>query len=366
MKIAYTAPHCWPDVRRGGERYLHELAASMARRGHDVTIWSTSTTAVGTAIEEGVRIVRLPTRARSDAALEQWFGPRLFPSLARQRYDVIHALMPSDGTAAIASRKLGRAGRAVYTNLGLPDRGLWARRHDRRFHDVVVRWIETYGCLSLAAASALESTFGRAAVITPGGVRLDRFRPSADKAERPTLLFSGTFSDPMKNVPLLLEALALLAKREPDVRLIMTGPGDPYVHLRAAPASVRDRVEILPLGTPDLAPVYSAAWLTVLPSKWESYALVLVESLACGTPVVATRHGASPERVRDGVGFLAEPDDVDDFADACAKGLELARSPGIAQRCRDVAAEDDWDALAPRYESIYRGDAPDGAANGHR
>jgi glycosyltransferase involved in cell wall biosynthesis len=102
--------------------------------------------------------------------------------------------------------------------------------------------------------------------------------------------------------------------------------------------------------------VYGTAWVTVLPSKWESFALALVESLACGTPVVATRHGASPERVVEGTGFLSEPDDLDSLVDACDRALDLASDPAIAARCRSAAEPWDWDALAPRYERIYRGE----------
>jgi phosphatidylinositol alpha-mannosyltransferase len=162
----------------------------------------------------------------------------------------------------------------------------------------------------------------------------------------------------MKNVPLLLQAVAVLAERRPDVRLLLSGPGDPEPLLRAAPAAARERVEVLGLATPDLAAEFGSAWATVLPSKWESFALVLVESLACGTPVVAARHGASPERVSPGTGLLCEPDDLDSLVDACDRVLDLATEPGTGERCRAAVAAYDWDALVPHYEAVYRGERP--------
>ena len=360
MRIAYTHVHSWPDVRRGGERYLHELASAMARRGHDVTIWTTSASSPGRTVEEGVTLVRLRRSAADDARAERRFGARVLPHLLRRQFDVVHSLLPSDASAAVVARRLRRTGRCVYTNLGIPDRALWARRNDRRLHEFVVRHTDVYGCLSEAAADALRRTFHRDPVITPGGVRLDRFPVSTARSARPTLVYSGTFDDPMKDIGLLLRAIAALAERRPEVRLLMTGPGDASIHMRAAPEAARSRTEVLPLATPDLAAVYGRAWATVLPSKWESFALALVESLACGTPVVATRHGASPERVADGTGFLCEPDDLDSLVDACDRALELACEPGIAARCRAAAEPWDWDALAPQYERIYRGEmAPD-------
>jgi phosphatidylinositol alpha-mannosyltransferase len=354
MRIAYTHVHSWPDVRRGGERYLHELASAMARRGHDVTIWTTSATSPGHAVEEGVTVERLRRSSRNAARAEQWFGVRVLPTLLRHRYDVVHSLLPSDASAAVVARRLHRGGPCVYTNLGIPDRALWDRRPDRRLHEFVVRYTDVYGCLSEAAAEALRRTFHRDPVITPGGVRLERFPVTTGRATPPTLLYSGTFDDPMKDLGLLLRAVAELASRRPDLRLLMTGPGDPSAHLRAAPEAARARTEVLPLATPDLAAVYGTAWVTVLPSKWESFALALVESLACGTPVVATRHGASPERVVDGTGYLCEPDDLDSLVDACDRALDLTSDPGIAARCRAAAEPWDWDTLAPKYERIYR------------
>lgn len=359
MRIAFTHVHSWPDVRRGGERYLHELASAMARRGHDVTVWTTSRSAPGTTVEEGVRIVRLRRASEDEARAERRFGPRVLPHLVRHRYDVVHSLLPSDAAAAVIARRLRRTTRSVYTNLGIPDRSLWAARHDRRFHDFVVRNVDVYGCLSDAAADALRRTFGREPVLTPGGVRLDRFPMTTGRSPRPTLLYSGTFDDPMKNVPLLLQAVATLAEHVPDIRLVMTGPGDAARHLRTAPEAARSRTEVLPLATPDLASVYGDAWATVLPSKWESFALALVESLACGTPVVATRHGAAPERVSEGVGYVCEPDDLASLVKACRLGLDLARDTATAARCRAAAAPFDWDMLAPQYERIYLAESSD-------
>jgi mono/diheme cytochrome c family protein len=127
----------------------------------------------------------------------------------------------------------------------------------------------------------------------------------------------------------------------------------------AAPAAARERTEVLPLGTPDLGEVYASAWATVLPAVYEAFGLVLVESLACGTPVVAANHAALPELVTDGTGALAAPEDPASLADACRRALALAQEDGIAERCRAVAEPYDWDGgIAPRIEALYEGDEP--------
>ncbi len=331
MRIALTHAHCWPDVLRGGERYLHELASALARSGHDVTIWSASSQP-GEREEEGVRVVRLPRRA-SGAQHETRFGRQLLPRLLRERYDVVHSLGPADASAAIVATRLGRAGRTVFTNLGLPDQALWRARRDWRYHEFVVRHVDVYACLSPYAAGVFEASYGRPATVTSGGVRLSRFPLGGQRSSDPTLLFAGTFDDPMKNVPVLLAAMDHIVSERPDARLLLIGPGDPTPHLSGASPTAREHTEVLPTST-ELAEHYGQAWATVLPSKWESFALVLVESMACGTPVVVTNHAASPERVLPGTGIVCDPDDPQALALACLQGLELAAEPDIRTRCQ--------------------------------
>ena len=142
--------------------------------------------------------------------------------------------------------------------------------------------------------------------MTPGGVRLSRFAPADRRASGPTLLYSGVLTEPRKRVGDLLEALALVARDEPSVRLWLSGPGDPSPLLAAAPREARERTEVLPLGTPDMAHVYGQAWATVLPSVYEAFGLALVE--ACNAIEVDglrfmlehTRRGEAVLRVEGG------------------------------------------------------------------
>ena len=114
---------------------------------------------------------------------------------------------------------------------------------------------------------------------------------------------------------------------------------------------------MLPVGRPQSADVYGRAWATVLPATHETFGIVLVESLASGTPVVGTDHAALPELVSPETGALAAPGDPSSLADACAAALRLAREPGVAGRCRAAAEPYDWQTrLAPRLESLYAGD----------
>jgi len=94
----------------------------------------------------------------------------------------------------------------------------------------------------------------------------------------------------------------------------------------------------------------AAAHVSVLPAVEESFGLVLAESLAAGTPVVAARSGAGPEIVTDDVGRLFEPDDRDSLVEALDQALTLA--DGGREACREHARRWDWSEVGPRYERL--------------
>jgi glycosyltransferase involved in cell wall biosynthesis len=218
----------------------------------------------------------------------------------------------------------------------------------------VARDVDVYGCMSQFALSMLERWCGRRGVLIPGGVRLESFVPAAHRAEKPAILFSGALDVPRKRADLLLEAVALLAD-DMDVEVWLSGPGDGDALISSAPPAARARAVALPLGSPEAqAERYGRAWVTALPSTYDSFGLVLIESLACGTPIVVANHAAPPELVEPGIGAVCEPDDPASLARALRTALDLARDPACAARCREVAARFDWDdQIAPLLENLY-------------
>jgi phosphatidylinositol alpha-mannosyltransferase len=356
LRVVLTHVFAWPEVRRGGERYLHELGAALRARGHDVTI---ITTAAEPAVDEvlGVEVVRLRRRrwrpARyGDLASEAAFGLQAIPAVLRRRPHVWHALGTADAAAAALLSSL-HGPRAVYTDLGIPNATYRTSRPDRRLHRFVTRHIDAYACLSQFAADALRTGFGRRAEVVGGGVDTQRLRPGT-RAAAPTLLYAGALTEPRKNVALLLAAMPALLEHHPDVQLWLSGPGDPEPMLRSVPPEVRSCTTVLPLGTPEsLVELYGSAWATVLPSEKEAFGLVVLESHACGTPVVTLDEGAPSELVDETTGVLAAPD-PSSLAAACARALDLAREPGTVAACRAAAERHTWrEGIAPAFERLY-------------
>jgi glycosyltransferase involved in cell wall biosynthesis len=360
VRIALTHPYSWPEVRRGAERMIVEKARSLAAAGHDVTVFTAGSEAVDER-REGYRLVRFRQRHAEGPRHQRWFGRRVLLPLARGGYDAVHSLAPHDAAAAVHAARLRRLvgrrpHRTVYEDLGNPYREKVLGGHEKRARLRVVADVDVYACMSEFSRRMLERDFGRAGTVIPGGVRTADFVP-LERHDAPTILFSGALDRPEKHVALLLEAVGLLAETRPDVRVHLSGPGAVGPILDAAPAGVGERGEGLALGDPDgQAERYARAWVTCLPTQWDSFGLVIVESLAAGTPVVVGDAGAPSELVTPETGRRTEPFTAEALAESLDQALDMAKDPDTVAACRTLASRYDWDAaIAPLLVSLYGG-----------
>lgn len=349
MRVVLTSVHCWPDVRRGGERYLHELAGGLVRAGHEVQVLSTGARP-GRDTVLGAPVRRLPVRRLSrygELDVQAAFGAQALGHLAvpvlRGRWDVWHATSTADGAAAALLGRTRRV-RTVFTDHGFPARPSREARPDRRLHALLAREIGAYVCVSAAAGVHLATDYGRAASVVPPGVVWSAHTP-APRDARPTLLYSGSLTEPRKGVALLLEAAASLRAQVPDLQVWLAGPGTLDV----------DRDLVTRCGLLDdtaLREAYARAWVTVLPSTAESFGMAVVESLASGTPAVVLRDSGGPaEIVTPGTGVVADPRQL---VEALAEALELSQQPRTVAACRERARAFDWDAaVVPALLELY-------------
>jgi glycosyltransferase involved in cell wall biosynthesis len=168
----------------------------------------------------------------------------------------------------------------------------------------------------------------------------------ADSADQPVILGVGRFVR-QKNFGALIRAIAV-ARRAKPLRLLLIGSGPLQAELEreAECLGVRDCVAIVPpVANP--MPFLMRAAAVVLPSWWEGSSNVLLEALACGTPVVASRTAGNAELVLDGgrYGVLVDPRDVDQMARAILRQCsEFAIRPG--RRAQDFSVDDTLDAYS--------------------
>ena len=356
MRIAFLSPCYWPEVRRGGERLVHELTTGLARRGHDPRLITSHPGLPRRSVEDGVEIVRhwrppegrLRRRRYEDYITHVPFS---YLSLRAGDYDLVQAMHVTDGLAAARwSRRTGRP--SVLAYLGIPDRrGLVALRRRLEITVHAGRGAAAITTVSRHAAEAFDRWLGLPARAIYPAVDPARFQPCAPKADAPTIFCAASAEQPAKRVALLVEAFARVRRERPDARLVLLRPRDVGL---AATLAATPGVELIDDDPAILAPAYSAAWACALPSVGEAFGLVLAESLACGTPVVGSRHGGIPEIV-DGpaVGRIFPDDDPDSLAGALLETLELRHDPGTAQACRRRAVAFSPARLVDAYEALY-------------
>jgi phosphatidyl-myo-inositol alpha-mannosyltransferase len=350
MRILLTATYGWPEVYRGGERYLHELAGFLLEAGHDVRI-VVSGPGPARDVVRGVPVIRLRPRdfrRYGELGREVGFGAAALAAVGWGRMDVWHATSTADAAAAAQLGRI-RDVRTVFTDHGFPLAASREQRADYRLYRMVLRHIDSYVCVSHAAAACLADVFQRTAAVVHPGVDTDLFRP-ARRSEVPTLVYAGSLTEERKGLPLLAAAVQLLRASIPALRFEVYGQGEPPPGV----AAVADICAVL--DPPSLAERYAGAWATVLASKAEPFGMVLTESLAAGTPVVALRDGSGPlDIVRPGVGVLCG-DGIADLAAGCRQALDLARDSATAATCRAHAMTFDWrTAIVPQLEEVYAG-----------
>lgn len=354
MRVALLHPTYWPEVRRGAERLAHDLAAGLARRGHEVTILTTHHAPTSTAQEESFRVVR--DRRPPDAWLDRLRverhlarAPRLMTHLVRGGYDVAHALTHTDAWAAGIARTLGGPP-VVLSLMGMPTlRSLASRRLRRPLLRIGIRSAGAVTVLSEPAARQLRQNVGHDPLVLPAGLNTADFSPRAAKCPEPTVVCAASLDDPRKRGVLLLRAFEKLRARRPTARLLLAGRGAPAAY--PLPWGVE---QVHADATFQLARLYASAWASVLPSVDEAFGLVLAESLAAGTPAVAAASGAAPDVISDpAVGRLFRRDDEADLARALDEALNLSEQATTTVACQRHARRWDWEAVLPGYEALY-------------
>ena len=199
--------------------------------------------------------------------------------------------------------------------------------------------------------------------VVPTGVDLARFQPGIDASaireryglqDKKVILHLGRIALE-KNMDLVINGFAKLAKRMPELRLMVAGEGPAKdYHVKAVQElGISDKVVFTGF-VPDaeLPLFYSACDVFTIASKFETQGLVVLEAMACGKPVVGINYRAVAEIVRDGEnGFLFD-DDEESWCSAVMKGVNA--SPELRHRARIRAEQFSQREEARRMVKYYQ------------
>jgi D-inositol-3-phosphate glycosyltransferase len=362
LRVAMLSVHTCPLAALGGKEtggmnvYVRELTRELGRMGLEVDVFTRSqdpSIRRVVPLGEGARVIHLPAGPQAPMARERVHdhldefvdGIEAWRRARGIEYDLVHAHYWLSGVVGLALReRWGVPVLQMFHTLGRFKNGAARRLADlepsRRLDEEerLVAQVDGLVCASVVERRALVSEYGadpERAIVIPCGVDTALFRPGDRDESRariggdatPLVLYVGRIA-PIKGLETLLDAIAHLRRDGSQVRLLIVG-GEADEPTNGHEAEIRQRVDALGLrdvvrfvgAQPQdvLRDFYVAADVTVLPSYYESFGMVALEAMACGSPVIASRVGGLATTVRDGVtGFLVPDGD----ASALAERLE--------------------------------------------
>ena len=393
-RVAMISYHTSPLAPLGGSDtggmnvYVRQLSRELGQRGFLVDVFTRRQDAsTPEVIEDGenVRVVHLeagPRRPVDKGRLHQYldqFEENMirFASAAGLTYDLLHSHYWLSGRVALRlQERWGLPHVTMFHTLGEVKNRARVTEHEAPLRIQVEHRLATQADRIVCASQHEKHLLARLydadperVAVVPCGVDLDLFRPQDKEAARRALgyrderiiLFVGRI-EPLKGIDILINAAAQLGE-ESDFHVLIVG-GDrrsrqQVSHLQelASDLGIGERVCFLGAVDHEQLPLYyNAADVCVVPSYYESFGLVALEAMACGTPVVASRVGGLTGTVRDGeTGYLISWRCPEPFAERLELllGNEALRRR-FGEAAREVVERYRWANVAEAMVALYR------------
>ena len=377
------------DLGGGIERHIRAVTSELADRGHDVSIVDSQHGPDDPATIDGVTVRRISRPSVSTGFLDGWadhvFNECIYSALLHRASDsirdadVVHA---HNMYAGLRAKRLAQSADVpfIYTC----QNGMWCADSVNAYERHVVRGLEgriadeaeQSIAVSKAVQTGLRRHAGTETTVVPNGVDVDKFSPNVDTSavvkekgldEARTVLFVGRIAR-AKGIDVLIRAAERVVEKSDDpVQFVLVGPnkhmyggsedegygGELDVAFEAA--GVRDRFIFTgEKADNELRQYYAAADVFVLPSRFEALPLVVLESLASGTPVVGSTAGGIPEMVTDDVGRTVPIGDDVALAEALVDVLDPETNERMSTAARERAESVyAWPNVVDRLEAIY-------------
>lgn len=315
---------CYP-TQGGSGVVASELGLHLARRGYEIHFITSSLPLRLRHYEQNIffhqaEAVSYPVFQHTPYTLA--LATKMAEVARSHALDILHVhyAIPHAASAYLARAMLGEDRIALITTLHGTDITLVGQ--EPSYYEMTRFLIQQSDAVTAVSSFLKEETIrvfgvGQDIEVIPNFVDPRRFRPRDDldrglfAAPDEKILIHASNFRPVKNSRHVVEIFAGVA-REIPARLLLVGEGPErsLCERLAVERGVGDRVRFL--GQVDqLEELLAVSDLCLLPSRHESFGLVALESVACGTPVIATTQGGLSEFIDDGLtGFLRDPDDV--------------------------------------------------------
>lgn len=369
MKIVQTPVRFYPFIG-GVENYVYYSAKELVKLGHDVTVICANEPSIEkNGIIEGIKFKRL-----------SYFGkiantnitPYLPFTLSKEDFDIIHTHIPTPWSADWSNiySKLKKKPLVVTYHNDIIGNG-FAEYIARFYNGSALKSLLNHADrIIITQPNYLNSSpyledYSHKIEVIPNGVDVKKFKPLDIDKQKNTLFFLSLLDEfhKYKGLDYLLKALVKVKTEIPDVKLIVGGEGvllDHYTGL-VNEYGLKDNVEFHGF-IPDekIVEYYNRCSVFVLPSissKQEGFGIVVLEALACETPVISTEIvGVAADVKKSNSGIIIPPRDVDELANAIIKILShYGKSREMGKNGRIFVEKSyTWHKVAKMMEKVYK------------
>ena len=359
LKIGIVCPYSW-DTPGGVQNHIRDLAECWIAAGHEVSV-------LAPAIDEEKLPAYVVNAGKpisipyNGAVARILFGPVAFSRvrqwISQGDFDLLHLHEP-----AIPSISLLACWAADGPMVGTFHAAAKRQKIIFAIGPILEPAIEKLSAriaVSEAARLTLTDHLDTDAIVIPNGIYASRYHDGVaqEKWQGNTIGFIGRFEEPRKGLSVLLEALPVIARFAPDVRVIVAGPGDPSEVEKGIDPQLRHRFEFLgKISEQDKANFMSSVSIYVAPNTGgESFGIILAEALAGGACVVASDIPAFDDLLGHGeFGALFQSEDPTDLAKVI---IDLLRDDKkrfeLAKAGRSRGQSFDWEIIAQQIFSVY-------------
>jgi len=359
LRIGIVCPYSW-DVPGGVQNHIRDLAEFLINNGHYVEVLAPATESedLPVYVVSAGRAVSIPYNG---AVARVLFGvvanSRVRTWINDGNFDLLHLHEP-----AIPSLSLLACWAAEGAMVGTFHAAAKYQKAIVAIGPILEPVIEKLSAriaVSESARLTLTAHLETDAIVIPNGIYADNYRDGSPRSEWQgnTIGFLGRFEEDRKGLPVLLDALPIISRFIPDVRVLIAGPGDSEEVLENVNPQLRNRVEFLgKISEEDKADFLASVSLYIAPNTGgESFGIILAEAMAGGAAVVASDIPAFVDVLGNGeFGALFESENSESLAKVVIdllrdknKREELAKSGAVhAQRF-------DWSQVGEQIFEVY-------------